>query len=210
MLPRSHKGMNDCSLEIPTNDKTLSARLFFKKYPTDDEYVSIPFIRNENMLTTLLPYQHPNEQLAYYLEFTQSNGKVVYVAKENPVVIQFKGEVPNWLRIAHASAMSLALFFSILLGFMTWLKVKIKYVKVYLPTILLFIGGLLLGPMVKFYTSGEYWTGIPIHYSFTESLTLLAFIAWLTAFYINKKRDNSISIYVALIVTLTIFFFPHS
>ena len=41
----------------------------------------------------------------------------------------------------------------------------------------LFLGGMLLGPIVQNFAFGDYWTGIPFGWDLTDNKTLLAAIA---------------------------------
>jgi hypothetical protein len=75
----------------------------------------------------------------------------------------------------------------------------------------LFLGGLILGPIVQKYAFGSFWTGWPFGHDLTDNKTLVAFIAWLIAL-VRVRRNPSarISPIAAAFILLLIYLIPHS
>jgi hypothetical protein len=75
----------------------------------------------------------------------------------------------------------------------------------------LFIGGMILGPVVQKYAFGEFWTGIPLGWDLTDNKTLIAVIAWFIAIIGNRKGNNRPWLTVtAAVILLIIYSIPHS
>jgi di/tricarboxylate transporter len=78
-------------------------------------------------------------------------------------------------------------------------------------TILLFFGGIILGPVIQKYAFGAFWTGWPFGHDLTDNKTLVAFIMWVVALWKMRKNkaDRKWAI-IAALVTLAVFIVPHS
>jgi cytochrome bd-type quinol oxidase subunit 2 len=76
---------------------------------------------------------------------------------------------------------------------------------------MLFLGGLVLGPIVQKHAFGAYWTGVPFGFDLTDNKTLIAFAVWLIAvLLVRKTRLDRVAVFVAGLVTLVVFAIPHS
>ena len=76
---------------------------------------------------------------------------------------------------------------------------------------LLFIGGLILGPIMQKYAFGALWTGFPLGKDLTDNKTLISFLFWLFAWYKNRGGHNRRGwILFAAIINLAIYLIPHS
>ncbi|MCK4406396.1 MAG: hypothetical protein KAV44_01845, partial [Bacteroidales bacterium] len=80
-----------------------------------------------------------------------------------------------------------------------------------ITTICLFIGGLILGPIVQKFAFDAFWTGWPWGHDLTDNKTIVAFIFWLIALIrLIKNKEKSGWALVASIVLLVIYLIPHS
>ena len=213
-------------VKLNINDTALKARLFYKRFKSDEEYqvtdfsyqvfpVHSPFmnkvfkIYEEKGFFATVPQQPPAGKLQYYFEITDSKGSRTFL-KDSPVVIRFKGDVPAFVLIPHILLMFVAMLFSTLAGLMAISKVSL-YKKYALWTLILFIiGGFVLGPLVQYFAFGELWTGIPFGWDLTDNKTLIALIFWILAVIMNNRGDKPIYTVLAAIVLLVIFSIPHS
>jgi uncharacterized BrkB/YihY/UPF0761 family membrane protein len=86
-----------------------------------------------------------------------------------------------------------------------------KY-KIYglLTLVILFIGGIILGPIVQKYAFGELWTGVPFGWDLTDNKTLIAFVFWIIAVLMNRKKEHKAWTIIASVVLILIFSIPHS
>ena len=106
--------------------------------------------------------------------------------------------------------MFLAVFLGNLAGIMAVFKHKKYRFFTNLTVIALFIGGMILGPWVQWYAFGEAWAGIPFAWDLTDNKTLLAFIFWVVAFFMNRKKERPVYAIIASIVMLMVYSIPHS
>jgi hypothetical protein len=166
-------------------------------------------ITEEKGLFAALPQQPPAGKLQYYLEITDSKGtQVLY--REEPIVIRYKGGVPGSVLVPHVIIMFIAMLFSTLAGLMavTGLSLYRKYALWTL--ILLAAGGMILGPVVQNYAFGDFWTGVPFGWDLTDNKTLVSFLFWILAVYMNRKTDKPIYTIIAAVVLLLVYSIPHS
>jgi hypothetical protein len=76
---------------------------------------------------------------------------------------------------------------------------------------LIFVGGLILGPIVQKYAFGAFWTGWPLGHDLTDTKTAIAMVFWLVATWRSKKPGGGRAwIIAAALVTLLVYLIPHS
>jgi hypothetical protein len=213
-------------VKLKIADPDIKAKLFFKRFRSEDQYQVSDFvykvypvksflmnevfkITQEKGLFAEVPKQPAAGKLQYYIEITGSKGTVI-LFKDNPVVIRFKGSVPGYILTPHILFMFLAMFFSTLAGVMAAIKYP-KYKKYGIWTlVLLFAGGMILGPLVQKFAFGELWTGVPFGWDLTDNKTLIALLFWIAAVVMNLKKDRPLWIIIASIVLIVVFSIPHS
>ena len=212
--------------KLQIKDTSVKAKLFFKRYNTNDEYQSSEFkyktypvhsfvmnkifkIYEEKGLFAEIPQQPAAGKIMYYFEISDSNGTVTYL-KDSPVVIRFKGAVSGLILGPHILLMFLAMFFSTLAGLMAIIKYP-AFKKYSIVTLILFIaGGMILGPVVQKFAFGQLWTGIPYGWDLTDNKTLIALIFWILAVVMNRKKEKPLFVILAAIALLLVFSIPHS
>jgi hypothetical protein len=200
-------------IKLAVTDTTIKACLFFRRYPTKDEYQKVDFkyktTKRFTGFAAPVPQQPEAGKLQYYFEITDSKGTVTYM-KETPVVVRFKGGVPAFIMIPHILMMFIAMLFSTLAGLMAIGKLPLfrKYTN---WTLILFsAGGLVLGPFVQLYAFGDLWTGVPFGWDLTDNKTLIAFIFWALAVIMNWKKERPAYTILAAVVLLLVYSIPHS
>jgi hypothetical protein len=212
-LERSLSLERTSEIKLAITDSTVKAKLWYKRYPSNDEYQSVDFTFKTTKrfmgFAAPIPQQPAAGKLQYYFEITDSKGTTVYL-KESPVVIRFKGGVPAYIMIPHILMMFIAMLFSTLAGLMAIGKNQLfrKYTN---WTLILFsAGGLILGPVVQKFAFGDYWTGIPFGWDLTDNKTLIAFAFWLVAVIMNWKKPRPAYTILAAVVLLLVYSIPHS
>lgn len=213
-------------IKLNVNDTSIKAVVWYKRFRSEDEYLSAPFIykvypvhsfvmnrifkmTEEKGLFADVPPQPAAGKLQYYIELTDSKGTQTLM-KETPVVIRFKGGVPGYILGPHILLMFLAMFFSTAAGLLALAKVP-SYKKFGAWTLgLLVAGGAILGPLVQKYAFGELWTGVPFGWDLTDNKTLIALFFWILAVVMNRKRENPLYTILAAFVLLLIYSIPHS
>ncbi|MFZ5429054.1 MAG: hypothetical protein ACOZDD_02395 [Bacteroidota bacterium] len=208
-LTRSHGGTTDCPLVFLINDQEVTGSVTYRKFPTTDEWTTVEMIRKGDELTVSLPNQPPAGKLEYKVEF-RKNEQVYPLHETNATVIRFKGDVPAYILAPHVILMFLAMFLSNLAGVMAFFRYG-GYRRLAVWTlVLLGLGGMVLGPWVQWHAFGEAWAGIPFAWDLTDNKTLLAFVFWILAVVMNRKKEQPGYIVVASIVMIIIYSIPHS
>jgi hypothetical protein len=213
-------------VKLNITDTTVKAKLFFKRYMTDDEYQVSSFSYKEYPVKSFImnklfkisvekgyfaevTQQPAAGKLQYYFEITDSNGTQSYF-KDSPIVIRFKGGVPAFILVPHILCMFLAMLFSTLAGLMAAIKYPM-FKKYAIWTLLFFTaGGMILGPVVQYDAFGDLWTGVPFGWDLTDNKTLIAFVFWVLAVIMNRKKDRPIYTVLAAVVLLLVYSIPHS
>jgi hypothetical protein len=212
-LTRSISLDRDTEVRLAVTDTTARAMLYYRRYPTNEEYQVSEFKYKETKmfkgLAAVVPPQPEAGKLQYYFEITDSKGTTSYM-KEHPIVVRFKGGVPAFIMIPHILMMFIAMLFSTLAGIMAIGKNPL-FRKYTTWTLILFtFGGLILGPFVQLYAFGDLWTGIPFGWDLTDNKTLIAFVFWLLAYVMNRKKERPAYTVIAALVLLLVYSIPHS
>jgi hypothetical protein len=200
-------------VKLQIADTTIKARLFIKILNSSDEYQVVEFKYRETSkkkeFYAAVPQQPAAGKLQYYVELRDSQGTQTYF-RESPVIVRFKGGVPLFILLPHILCMFVAMLFSTLAGIMAVIKFPL-YKKYGILTLILFtIGGLILGPLVQYYAFGDFWTGIPFGWDLTDNKTLIAFLFWLLAVIMNRKKERPLYTILAAVILLIVFSIPHS
>jgi hypothetical protein len=209
-LIRTHEIGPNCEIRVKVPNTAIEGYLLYKRYPTEDPWEKISMAREEDMLSANLPQQPSSGKLAYRVFLTYSD-KEVSLTEEEPVIIRFKDYVPRAILFPHIIIMFLAMLFSTRAG-LEALRKKGNPRKLVLWTVgLLFVGGMILGPVVQKYAFGALWTGFPFGHDLTDNKTLIAFIGWIAALIAGRKGKPARGwVLGASILLLIVYLIPHS
>jgi hypothetical protein len=209
VFDRSHGGDNDHTVMIKTGSIELTADLYWKRYKTNDDWSIVNMKRENDKLIADLPGQPAAGKLVYKVIVSDGSNEVQI--PEELVIIRFKGEVPLYVLIPHILFMFGALILSMRTGLEIFNKEpKYKTLSV-LTVITLFIGGMILGPLVQKFAFDAYWTGFPFGTDLTDNKTLIAFIGWLAALYaVFKLKKPKVWIAIAFVLMIFTYLIPHS
>lgn len=209
-LIRTHEIGPNCEISVNVPDSSIEGYLLYKRYPTDDPWEKIPLSRNADILSAPLPQQPSSGKLAYKVYLIHSE-KEVSLTGEETVIIRFKDYVPRAILFPHILVMFLAMLFSTRAG-LEALQKNSNPRKLVLWTVgLLFVGGLILGPLVQKYAFGSLWTGFPFGYDLTDNKTLIAFLGWIAALIAGRKGKPARGwVLGASVVLLIVYLIPHS
>ncbi len=209
-LETTHETIGDYEIKIDAPDSEMGGYIQFKRFKTDDPWTNIQMEREEDSLTASLPQQPSSGKLAYKV-FLSYRGEEVSLTDEQEVVIRFKDVVPDTVLLFHIIIMFSAMLFSTRTGIEA-LRKEGNTRKLTLWTAgLMFVGGMILGPLVQKFAFGEWWTGFPFGFDLTDNKTLIAMIVWAIAVIAGRKRKQAKGwVLAASIVTLVIFLIPHS
>jgi len=211
-LLRSHGGESNAVVSVKTGDSALRGVLEWKRYKTNDAWTPAPmtFDTGTGMHSAELPHQPPAGKLEYKVRFAAGSESVV-LPVEGSTVIRFKGDVPAPVLIPHIIAM----FFGMLLSARAALACfnaadNVKRLTD-LTAITMFVGGMLLGPLVQHYAFDAWWTGWPVATDLTDNKTAIAMLAWiLAAVAVRKFPEPKVWVVGAAVVTFVVFLIPHS
>jgi len=208
-LVRSHGGESDCTLELQIPDEQITGEIHYRKYPTDNKWKIIPMERQNDVLSGSLPNLPPAGKYEYKVILKKGDHTFPLNNGES-VIIRFKGDVPATVLVPHIILMFLAMLMSNLAGIMALFKnPKFRYFTRFTFWTLL-TGGLIFGPWVQWYAFGEAWAGVPFAWDLTDNKTLVAFLFWLLAFLMNRKKEKPAFTVIAAGIMLIIFSIPHS
>jgi hypothetical protein len=207
-------------------DTSVKAALFYKRFRTEEEYQKADFsykvypihsfvmnklfkMNEEKGFFAEVPLQPPAGKLQYYVEITDSKGTQI-ILRDAPLVVRFKGSVPSAVLTPHIIIMFIAMLFSTAAGLLALFRIGTFRKYAIWTLILLTAGGMILGPVVQKYAFGELWTGIPFGWDLTDNKTLIAFLFWVLAVIMNRKKERPVYTILASIVLLLVYSIPHS
>lgn len=209
-LARSHGGESNHEVIISVPTEAINGTLYWKRYKTNDEFIAVEMKYSDGNLIAELPHQPPAGKLNYHVKLVEADENV-FIGKDEPIIIRFKGAVPTWILIIHVITIFGAMLLSTRTGFEALRKNRELKKLTYWTVGLLIFGGLIFGPIVQKYAFGAYWTGFPFGTDLTDNKTLIAFIGWLFAFgAVIKGKHEKIWILFAAILMFIIFIIPHS
>jgi len=208
-LVRSHGGEDDCKINLAMPDKDVSGVLMYRKYPTRNDWNTVQMDREQDNLEGYLPHLPPAGKYEYKITL-EKNGKKYQLNEGQSVIIRFKGAVPAGVLIPHIFFMFFAMLLANLAGIMAIFKYRKFRFYTNITVIALFIGGMILGPLVQWYAFNEAWAGVPFAWDLTDNKTLIAFLFWILAFLMNRKKERPVYTIIASIVMLVVYSIPHS
>lgn len=207
---RTHGGPTDYQVKIEVENPEIVGTLSYKRFKTDDPWTDLPLRRDGERLVGELPHQPPAGKLQYRVRL-QAGDQQVTIPEEEPVIIRFKGGVPQPVLYAHVIFISLAMLLSNRAGLEALTRRGDPRKFVFWTIVTLLLGGLVLGPIVQKYAFGAFWTGWPWGHDLTDNKTAVAFVFWLMAFVAGRKGRRARGwVLTAALVTLAVYLIPHS
>ncbi|GAB4016850.1 MAG: hypothetical protein Fur0010_16910 [Bdellovibrio sp.] len=209
-LLRSHVSDFDAPVQIPVLGKDPAGTLTYRRFPTNDEWHTVPLRVENNMLVGALPKQPPAGKHQYFLNVVFDGVNHQLGTAEDPITIRFKGDVPIYILGPHIFFM----FFSMLIGLIAALEAFSKtqtYSRLSKVTLFCIVtGGMILGPIVQKFAFGVYWAGIPFGWDLTDNKLLLAVCGWIFAAIMNWKKAHRWSVMIAMGIQFATYLIPHS
>lgn len=202
-LPRSGVQQDEV-ISLKDLPSDVKAEMHYRRYPTTDDYTSVPFTWKDGAWQAALPVQPVAGKLEYYITV---NGKDYQ--KDEPVVIRFRNDVPALILIPHILLMFGAMLFAVYAFMMVTMHMDYrKWLKMTVAT--LFVGGFIFGPLVQHAAFGPWWTGFPYGTDLTDNKTLISFVFFLAALATLKWKYNKWVVALAVLVMIAVFTIPHS
>lgn len=208
-LIRSHGGAGDAEVRI-ASPADVRGTLIWKRFKTRDELTRTPMERQGGELVGRLPHQPPAGKLEYRVVL-ERDGERVWLNVQ-PVVIRFRGAVPDAVLVVHVILMFAAMLVSNRAGLEGLRAQPVVGSLAVWALGLITLGGMVLGPIVQKYAFGEYWTGWPFGTDLTDNKTAVAWVAWILAVVAVRRGWAKPGVWVAAaaLITLLIYLIPHS
>ena len=209
-LLRTHAGEGDAEVRIIAPEASVSGVMEFRRYRSNDDWGEQPLERQGDALVARVPHQPPAGKVMYRILLHEAGAEPVALTEE-PVIIRFRGSVPAFAMLPHIALMMCAMIWSTRAGLEAVVG-RPKLIRLAIWTVvLLFLGGLIGGPIVQKFAFGAFWTGWPFGQDLTDNKTAIALVFWLIALWrIRKKSHARAWAIAASLVVLAIFLTPHS
>lgn len=208
-FPRSHDGSGAelIKIEVPEN---YVGKLKYRRYKSYDEWHTVEMKRVDNLLAGDIPEQPPAGKVMYQVYVGPDYQNLQEITTE-PVIIRFKGKVPDYILIPHIIFMFLTMVFSTRTMLEALFKGNKTFTYTLMTTITFFLGGLFLGPVVQKFAFDAFWTGWPFGTDLTDNKTLVAFVMWFIALIRLKSKPEARGWALAAgLVLLAVYLIPHS
>lgn len=193
----------------------IEGKFIYSLYPGNWPLDTIQSFRNGSVFLNFLPAQPAAGKIKYkFILYSSSDtlslNKTEIKLGGEGVVLRFKGHVPLAILIPHIILMFFAMLLANYIGIASFSKEININNKAVVLLVILGLGGLVLGPLVQKFAFGEFWTGWPFGEDLTDNKTLFAFILWLLAWFLNRKKVRRYLYLIAAIVMLLVYSIPHS
>ncbi|MEK6565322.1 MAG: hypothetical protein AABZ41_01310 [Bacteroidota bacterium] len=209
-LAKSHAGETDATVELRTDDASVSGTVLWKRHKTADSLQESAMKFENGILKTSLPLQPHAERVQYQIHLATNTGEITMLPAAS-VVLRFRGEVPLYVLVPHVVLMFAAMLFSTRAG-LEFLNVRPNYFSLVRWTIItLFGGGFVFGPLMTWFAFQMWWTGWPVGTDLTDNKTALAMLLWLVAlFFLKGSKSPGRWVLVAAVGLLLVYLIPHS
>ncbi len=208
---RSSTANQPLRVAIRVNSNKFDALLYSRRYDRVNEYKFqvAEMVHDKSVYSANIKGEDTAGKVEYLVKLIDRETKEEFALNGGKSVIsRFKGAVPPIFLISHILFMVLGFIFAMRTLLETVRKEGNYYWLVNWTLGIVFIGGMILGPIVQKYAFGDLWTGIPFGTDLTDNKTLIAFIFWIIAFFMKKRSKTWVI--VAVIVMIVIYSIPHS
>ncbi len=210
-LLRSFENPADGEVPITVPDRTMSGTCEFRRHPSADAWIRKPLERRGDMLVARIPNQPAGGKVMYRIFVGRPGVEPVALTPE-PVIGRFKDYVPRIpILYPHILLMFIGMLCSTRAGLEALTRGSRTYSIALWSATPIFIGGIILGPIVQKFAFGAYWTGWPVGNDLTDNKTAVAMIFWIIAVWRLRKHPEARGwVIAAALITLIVFGIPHS
>lgn len=146
----------------------------------------------------------------YYVLLDDGAGEPVSVTGGKPIYARYKAYVPVWILVMHIIVVFASMTLAARSGLEALVDGNFRWM-LWAAISSLLIGAFVLGPIVQWYAFGVLWSGFPFGHDWTDNKVLVELAFWLLAAYANRgERRSRRTVALAAVVTLVIYFIPHS
>ena len=196
-------------ITVKTSSIDAAGLVQYRRYNSNDEWKVLVLKNTGGQLSATLPQLPPAGKIMYQVWLFEQSKHIPLTSE--PVILRYKGSVPKWVLFPHVLMMVLSMVFAVRAG-LEALKRNANPVRMTFLTLLtLFIGGLILGPLMQKFAFDAYWTGWPVGHDLTDNKTAASFILWVIAWLIVRRNPQKRGwVLAASILQLIIYLIPHS
>ncbi len=146
----------------------------------------------------------------YFVYITDGDTQIS-ASGDKPLYARYKGAVPTSVLLVHIVVIFAAMLFAVRTT-LEALRKNGNFKWMMWTTIVTFtLGAFVLGPLVQHYAFNVWWSGFPYGGDWTDNKVVFELVAWLIAAAFNwGKRRNRWVVVGAGLVTLAVYFIPHS
>ena len=177
-LKKSEESIRNHRIQIRTGDPSIHGFAQWKRNKTNDEWTRVDMNYENGLLSAEIPLQPPAGKLQYRV-YLQDSIRTVVLPADGSIIIRFEGAVPNAVLIFHIIVIFGAMLFSTRTGIEIFAKEPHYTAFTYWTVTLLFVGGMVLGPVVQKYAFDVYWTGWPFGTDLTDNKLAVAIFSWI-------------------------------
>jgi hypothetical protein len=200
----------DLKVFIVIPDSTIRGTIFYRRYKVSEPFTQVDMAVSGDSLIGYLPRQPAAGKLEYYAELTHADQTVI-IPDERTVVSRFKGYVPTSILVPHILMMVLGMIWATRTGLEAISPTGNTKSLTLCTTLMLFLGGLIFGPIVQKIAFGDLWTGVPFGWDLTDNKTLIFVVVWGLALLRHKFNPSPrYFVLAAAIITLAMYLIPHS
>jgi hypothetical protein len=208
-LERTHKGATPHEVRVSAPDG-VTGSVEWRRHKTDDAWTTVPMGRDGAGLVASLPPHPPAAKLAYRVN-VEAGGESMAIPERETVVIRYTGEVPPFVMIPHIVLMLTSMLLSARAGLECFARAPRLRPYTLWTLGILFVGGMVFGPLVLKYAFGFWWSGWPLGNDITDNKTLIALAGWIAAtFAVLRLRNPKPWVLGAAVLMFLVFMIPHS
>ncbi|MFH2051697.1 MAG: hypothetical protein ABIK96_04435 [bacterium] len=195
--------------------KEVAGEVTWRRYPTQDEWRTMPLVLEDGILKGALPRQPMAGKLEYRVDIRSGTFHGVVPGNGEHAVARFKGDVPGLVLVFHVTFLVLGFLFSTGAGLEGLTGGPALKTLSRLCFFCLLVGGLILGPIVQKYAFDAFWTGWPLGEDWTDNKLAVGVAFWLLAVWRTRKaapgrpRGKWFAV-LAMLAIFVIFAIPHS
>jgi len=201
----------------------VTAQVRYRRYTSKDAWSTLPMAKGTfefsrrgsvtkvaGMGAELPSLKERAGKYEYFVDVDDGSGKAFSVTGDKAILARYKGDVPMSVLAVHI----LVIFLAMLLAVRTTLEALVDgdYDWMLWATLVaFFLGAFVLGPLVQWYAFRVWWSGFPFGGDWTDNKVVVELLAWVVAAAMNwGKRRNRWVVVGAGLVTLAVYFIPHS
>ncbi len=206
---RTHKGAGGQRVEL-TVPPAVTGTMEWRRHGAGMEWAQIPMQRAGDRLVAELPWQPPAGVLKYRVVL-EANGESVAIPEREDVTIRYTGPVPAGILVPHILLMITAMLMSTRAGLECFARQPRLRAYSRWALGVLFVGGMIFGPLVLKHAFGIWWSGWPLGGDITDNKTLIALVGWIVATLVaHRARAAKPWVFAASVLMFLVFMIPHS